>query len=400
MDVEYLTAVFFEFPMPDDVAFPLLMSKFVEAICNPSRVQRSGVPGLVCEMRILDTVPVEDLHAGSHQHADPPLEELLAFKGLEKSAFRRLCTVLDVGLPSGEVDLLFKYLAVPEVEVAPLRVLFDEVVLRLPTAPTNEILDVLRIVRRCVVMGGSNPHGLNDLHDVLQQHGNRPIPMIACLDALRQTGRVAASAVPDVMLDYLRRAAPTCVAMVSLIRGPFPPGRSELCTKLFRMLDPDGTGEVLKSAVLARFEPERVECLLPHPGVWSQRLAQYLDHLHAEPLTAGGEGDDTQHADGWQEGGGAAALPSSRHDSLSLDEFLYYWGNLSAGVDDDAIFTMVLWKGFSMHLGASGRTRKRGGGAHRDGCDGDTGTGLIGGGGSPSPSADVRRRPTVRRMLQ
>lgn len=449
LDADYIIASLFEFPMPDDVAYPLLMSKLVEAITNPNRAERSGMTAVLEELLFytdaLDAsgshllygrkhfkevsdaelerfeAEEEDDRAEDDGEADAgatsvrvPCKRILSTRWMDGTLFRKFCGSMVVGLPTGEVELLFGYLSDSNSGLLSFSTLFEQILLRYPTVPLAEVQRAASAVR-AHLFAKQGPHALNQLHECLSRFQNNTVPPLQFCKAIRSLG-IPGSVLPTVHVDAIRRVAGRCVQAVSLIRGPLPPARSETIEKLYLLLledsglmpkqhapqshssrgdddddaprgkshralssatrrdvgaSPPPTGvskadllaiPVPKSAVLRRFEPELAPGLIPTVAaqVWRQHLERYLASLHDDSL-------DNNTASP-QKGGVSRRLldeaspkPSERKTTaphavhtptLQFLELAYFWGNVSPSVEDDSQFTLLLWKSFSMHRSA------------------------------------------------
>lgn len=431
IDMEYTVAILFEHPLPDDIAFPLLLSKLVETISNPARGDCSGLSYVLEEM-LFFTDGLDASGSVQHQKSRLTAEEVtrlgfeegyvtsvvpyagvLSTTWLDIGTFKRFCHRTTAGLPAGEVELLFGFLV--DSNNASLQkgrilvnaaALVEQIQLRIPRVPPAELYRCAAVIKQQLFCGSEGVHALNTLHDRLSMFAtNRKIPPLTYRMVMRDLG-VSGDAVPTVMLDALRGVAPRCVQMVSLIRGPVSSVRTNLLRKLFVLLyasdqmqagkllsdsgrdarispsrsrpsvSKDSTsthdqnkicfdGRVRAATVLERYNPALAVGVVPptQAAYWFKHLRQYIESLcnasaqqqSGLSLVAGGPLASTSVARQLLPAGAASPAPNTTttttscdSDLLTFDEFAYYWSNLSAGIDDDDAFTMLLWKGFSM----------------------------------------------------
>lgn len=420
LDTEYIVAALFQFPLPDDVAYPLLMSKLVEAITNPNRGERSGMTAILEELLFytdaLDSsgklllygrkstkeIDEEELRrveadgdaAEEDAEEEPPLvripcRAILGSRWMEIGIFRKFCTSMSVGLPSGEVDLLYGYLCNPDSGLLSHATLLEQVLLRYPSIPLPEVQRAASAMRTQLI-SKQGPHALNLLHEQLARFQDRTVPPLQFRRAVRNLG----VSVPTVHIDAIRRVAGRCVQAVSLVRGPIPPSRSETIEKLFLLLlddcglvprpsrssdgDDDGSSRshramsgrrdkssaqpaagqdkaqllamaVPKAAVVRRFEPELAPGLIPTAAAssWRQQLERYLASLHEDVSVEARAGSVSRRL--LNETPAHSNHHPSQAATVQFLELAYFWGNVSPSIEEDAQFTLMLWKSFSMH---------------------------------------------------
>lgn len=327
IDYMYLFSILYEYPLPDDIAFPLLMSKFAEGACDPARPTGGGTAALLAALQRISLIDghgadtdsgmtismLEDVDAGA-----------LSSKCLTCSAFMQLCEVLQTGLQTQEAEQLYCYLRRPADSCSPhLQVgdLFGHFRNYFPSVPRGEFDVVLAAVRRCIIRSGG-VHGLNDLFVALVKvcgTSDRRLPISSFLAVMRQSG-VAVSDVSDVQLEYLRMCGRmNIVKLMSVLQGECKPSRETLIRKVYDNLDAAGAGAVGFQAVLQRFDPMQVEAGLHRDlARWPAKLEAYF-----------------------------ALLPGT---DMSYEVFAFFWRNASASLEDDATFTMILWRCFGLHL--------------------------------------------------
>jgi hypothetical protein len=239
---------------------------------------------------------------------------------LTKTQFECVGRKVSCGLGVAELNLLYGYLCDTERGVLPAMRLLRSIRQRLPTIPSTELGVALSKIRKAIVV---SPHSLNTLYSRLSLFGVERIPFLDFVECFRLSG-VAMALVPDIMLEYLRLAAPTCVQAVSLVRGPMPQARVALLRKLFNELQASQGDSIPKSLVVDAFNPDPHAALFRCPQRWRQCLLDYLSTL-----------------DGHE---------------LEFDQFAFYWLNVAAGITEDSTFGLMLWKGFSMHRLGSARS--------------------------------------------
>jgi Ca2+-binding EF-hand superfamily protein len=355
LDVDYLVNCLFAFPLPDDVAYPLLLNKLTECVADGLR-DNNGTAGV---RRVLQRVmngvltPVDpalhaDFPAAAGPSASPTPKKrghgrfaneaaagndsdisatLLSDPGrvvgnIDATTFRSFCLVFGAGLSSTEADVLFQFIATsPEntIEAEDLVTILRD---RLPLVSRHDIVRIAADVRQAIV--SRNVTGLCDLHLALSAiSADDAIPLGAYCAALRRAG-VSPTAVVDVDLEHLHHEVPTCVSLLLLLRGNLPAPREAVIKKLFRRLDDDNSGLILRDRVLSCFEPELADAkLCARPAERKEALAQYLRTLP----------------------------PNDAY--IGYAEFSYFWGNISVGVPDDASFVMMVWQSYGLQRDGS-----------------------------------------------
>lgn len=488
LDGSYISAVLFEYPMPDDVAFPLLMSKFVEAVTNPMRANRCGLTFLLEELlfyceafepfvssnaevqwrsvhdnistvaarRVWQSESVSDWitiehqwlrseepqgssdagareascgstglqssrsasdneYLGNNEDASYPIPHryLLQHRWMDLGIFRRFCERVQCGLPMAEVELLYSFLATRSVTLpngsvgqsstpmVPFTLLVDEVTSRLPRVPPPEIQRVAALVRAHLASCG--PATLNGLYAKLRGGVNANsdtilVPPIGFTKCLRELG-VPSSVAPSVVLDALRSAVPHLKSFIVFLRGPTPPSRTAVIQKLFSLLLQDAYGKdeaeahssVSVATIRHRFDPRVAAQVEPSVTVmqWQRMIDALADGNHAtgskqsvaRPLHLQWDSRDGSSP--------AVGLAATTQQLVSGDDFQFYWGNVAASIEDDAKFTMLLWKAFSMHR--QRQARRTAANEHVDAATMMLET-AIHGALSPAPASSQRRR--------
>ncbi|EAN84289.1 hypothetical protein C3747_226g6 [Trypanosoma cruzi] len=318
IDGSYLYAFLYQRPLPSDVKYPLLMSVFAEAICDPNSGTPLGTLALIEGLHRLSPKPNHGMHREEVFDVNIDTGGELEHYSLTRKSFEDLCRYLRVGLLLEEVHQLFYYLrGESSEELLSAHTLLCE--FKRHFVPVSESLFqiVEEAVRRYLVKSGGML-ALPRLH--LALHGG-PLSVARFIDVLRVAG--VPEAVSDVELEWLRFKGWDRERLVSLLSGRFPANREALVRQLFDQLK-NVKGITMKQdhveveRVLALFHPEKVEgTLIGSIDDWRFVMTQCFDGNVSKTLT--------------------------------YDQFFYFWRAVSAACSDDSVFTMILWRSFNMH---------------------------------------------------
>lgn len=319
VDADYFYIVLFHRPLPTHVHFPLLMSVFTETVCDPNRPGHSGTLALVGELRRLLPKLVHGSPDMKQVDASVDLDSELQNRCLTPETFEELCKSLTVDLSFDEVRRLFYYLrdAGPR-EVVSVGTLMREFARHFPPVGKSLFCIVREAVLRYLVKAG-------DMLTFPRLHLALPDGALSIGDfiaAFRAAG--VPDAVGDVELEWLRFEGKDRVRLVRLICGRLPTSREALVRQLFEHIRnlggvSDGHGCVKVERVLALFHPEK-----------------------AGDACVGG-GDKWRHVM-------SCFFEKDLCETLTFENFVYFWQAVSAGCSDDSVFTMILWRCFDMHV--------------------------------------------------
>ncbi|KEG14176.1 putative vesicle-fusing ATPase [Trypanosoma grayi] len=319
VDGSYFYSLLYKRPLPADVHFPLLMSVFAEAISDPNRMGHSGTLALIEELHRL---PLEQgSTSGVERKADLCIDvgKELAGSYLKFESFEQLCSNLRVGLATEEVSRLFHFLREGGTrEVVSVYTLMREFTRHFTPAGESLFGIVVEAVRRYIVKAGGML-ALLRLHLALHEGA---LPIAHFIGTLREVG------VPDIVSDaeveWLRFRGRDRVRLVRLLCGKFPASREALVRQLYDLLIAHGDASkkrrdgVEAEHVLALFQPEKAQDVLI------------------------GSNQEWRHVM-------SCCFCENACEVLTYDRFSYFWCAVSAACDDDSVFTMILWRCFSMH---------------------------------------------------
>jgi hypothetical protein len=348
LDVDYMVNCLFAFPLPDDIAYPLLLNKLTECVADGMR-EVNGTSGM---RRVLQRVlagaatysepaaekaqsiaaisptPKARAHGRFVQHDGAPGQSgqedaLIGDPGrvsgkLDAAQFRTFCLAFGAGLSATEADVLFQFITPTSAKLIDAEEFVEIVRKRLPVVSRHDVVRIAADVRSVVVARSNS--GLCDLHLALATvSSEKEIPLGAYCATLRRAGVIPA-VVADIDLEHLHREAPTCVELILLLRGNLPASRESVLRKLFsRLEENEASGVVSRERVLSCFEPERADPkVCTHAMERKEALAQYIRTLPANDAYMG------------------------------YAEFSYFWGNVSVGIPEDAPFVMLLWQAYGM----------------------------------------------------
>ena len=389
LDMEFLETILFSKLLPDNVAYPIVLSKFIEAATDTTKGAKSGTTGILRAIRQCKLVPnpkaseksrspardveEDDAYDGDEYDdgADPAVQAKLHHKEIENSIlnqcidetnFRQFIHLFQGGLAAGECDLLFSYINDPQFGLLSVRTLTDlfqtkgevwsAVDMSLAVSKIRARLDTMRLHAMAARDFGCYAE----------------VPLENMVQYIRQSG-VSEFEVSDVEIEHVYRETRTVTAMVLLIRGPISAAREEFIKKLFHKLDDDDDGLITRDLMARAFDPDAA----PNP----KQARLIYDALLAYIGT----------------------LPKGE-DVVGYSEVAYFWGNISAMFSSDADFTLMLWKAHSMQSKGRGemsvaRDRRSDSTAHLSLADG-----LRGGASATASGASFMRGNSHRSASQ
>ena len=308
IDSAYCYTILFSEVIPDDIAFPLLIAKVVEAACDVDNPNTG-------------TIGLENCLAQCMLQKDNDGKVWL-----DKSSFRRFNTIFSGGLSSGECDQLFSYLNDPNSNLMDTSIFVTNVSQRFPRPSEVDLQAAREIVRGLVL---ATPDGLNKLHLSLARFSNeRPLTLMEFTTGVRRGLSSSSSgfaSIADIVLEYLHLESPSCVEFVLAMRGQLSAGREQLLGQLFHKLDEDDDLIISKDLMFNSFHSDRFldDCAGLNKVDWVRNLSDFL-----------------------------SSIPEGTE--ISLAEFEYYWGNVSAAIPEDVVFSLMLWKSHNMHTSGRG----------------------------------------------
>lgn len=365
LDAELVYRLCFEAgPLHDYVAYPLLASQFAEAAVDPYGASTfSHCSGSHFVISVID-------HLIAKSRDEKPASFTAALLSLQQ--FRELCWWL--GCAEHVADPLFDFIGSSA---------------SLPTRSVR-VSDVMTTFTNFFPCGGESlremcraavVQTIRQRHDSLSfvqlfyslaPYGADPIPISAYVKALRHSMsgttetsiRSHTSGLADADLERLRVFGADRVSLLRCLTSPVPGSRAMLIEKVTQQLlalndeqccspsekanrfllgygssgapREEFTSFTTSSILLKSFQPEKIEGVIPQreAGRWKEALRQFVKELGG--LSSEGEAED-------------CGL------SITGAELSFFFYLLSAGVEDDPNFTLLLWQGFGMADGSCGR---------------------------------------------
>lgn len=328
VDASLLHGLLFAERTPSAIEYPILAACFAEATTAGSPktgCTATGSLALLEALRGVLSLPgsgkVRRMEEVAQEH-DVDFPDSVMEARLTGRQFHDLCRRLGTHFAQAQSDRLYFYLTSERGALCGRNVvkMFRQY---FPAVSSSHFQVVLGAVSRTIARG-HDPLAFYALYVGLEEWGSGPIPIDAYVSAVRAAG-VSQAAVPDLAVEWLRLKASTRVDLVLLLCMPVPPSREAVIRKLFERLDPQRRGYVEASEVLAQFQPERIEGdqVRRSAAKWKSALGRYIAEI------------DEQR--------------------MSYELFAFFWYVLSAGVDDDPTYTMVVWQGFCLAERRAGR---------------------------------------------
>ncbi|XQJ26485.1 hypothetical protein NXY56_002447 [Leishmania guyanensis] len=318
-EVVLLHQLLFSKVIPSVAEYPLLMGRFAEATLDigETEIYHTGTLAL---QSVLESM---ELHYPEHSRQLPLDLDIRALVRAELTSrqFFYVCTKLRTGFRPEESNQLYYYLKKDSetedgVLVADLLAAYRQY---FPSITGSMLQLVQAAVVEWMRRSAKNGPAFVQLYSALREWGTERVPIEAFIKALRAAGVPdGLSGVLDVELEWLRLKSPTRVDLVLMLCTPVPPSRVAVIRKLFNRLDRHHSGNVACAALLRSFHPELIEgnAVRQQGTIWKQALEAYIVEL------GGGE--------------------------LDYEVFAYFWYMVSASVEDDPTFTMVVWQAFGL----------------------------------------------------
>ncbi|CCW64914.1 unnamed protein product [Phytomonas sp. EM1] len=324
LDAPLLHGFLFSVQIPSTIEYPILAAQVAEATKEPAKGSATGSIALIQALRnALPKRSAVECGDGSMSTGDLDFAHLSG--GLISQEFYEVCQSIGVGFSREQSDRLYHYLKdvhAPSLSVRQVVRMFRQYF----PAVNSSMLYIIKGAVTQYILRAANGNVLcfTQLYARLQEWGVQPVPIEAYVRALRESG--VPETVTDLNLEWLRLKAPTRVDLIFVLCVPLPPSREAIIRKLFERLSTHRGGlSVLASDMTSRFQTSKIESSTLRRAAENckKALEEYLDEL-----------DEA---------------------SLSYELFAYFWYMISAAVDDDPTYTMLIWHSFSL----ADRTSKR-----------------------------------------
>lgn len=186
-----------------------------------------------------------------------------------------------------------------------------------PTAPTLplDLLDDLR--SRLKKHGARGIHGIARKFKILDTSGNRTLTVDEFEVALQQLDLQCSSQDCKAMFAYFDRDGSGSIdyeEFIKHVKGNMNPARRVFVEMAFNKFDRDGSGVVDKQDIVSAFDPHA------HPAVGAGERSAH--DVHTEFLDTFDVGD--------------------HNGKVTLQEFVQYYDGVSASVDDDRYFELMI----------------------------------------------------------
>ncbi|EPY20809.1 hypothetical protein STCU_08822 [Strigomonas culicis] len=307
-DVPLLYDALFAEEMPVALQYPLLAQRFTEATAVPlGQGARTGSLALAQALQRAGLCPAGGTVAACRGST----------AAVELAAWKRVCAALACGMKEAEVTQLYEFLRRGDrgLTVAGVMQFYKSF---FPSVGMS-VLDIITTATRTQIVKQGET-SLVELFNALEGYGTDRIPLEVYISAVRDaaTGK---GAIPlyDIDLEYVRLKAPTRVQLLLLLCGPVPPKRDSLIRKVFERLARDSAARSIPThTAMNEFKVTKIESepLQKKAQAWKTYTERYYKSLDAEELT--------------------------------YELFSYVWYMLSAAVEDDPTFTVILWQGYSL----------------------------------------------------
>lgn len=317
LDAELLHQLLFEDSIPGKAEYPILAAQLAQATTSGSVTGSMAMLNALSS--VVSTAVLTALGAPDFDFGD------LVDATLTGREFYSLCRLLAAGFEQEQSDQLYYYLkdsAAPLLRVGSVVQMYRDY---FPPVTPSVLQLIQGAVRRYLINAGGHVAFLN-LYFRLEKSGTSRIPIGMYVRVLRDSG--VPDVVPDLTLEWLRLKGPTRIDLLLFLCVPVSPSREAIIRKLFERLDTTAAGQVHCEHLLASFQPHRVEgeVVRRKAVLWLDGLKHYVAEI---------DDDDQQ--------------------SFTYELFFFFWSMVSAAVDDDPTFTMVIWQAFG--LGENKRMR-------------------------------------------
>lgn len=321
LDAPLLHGLLFAQSVPSTVEYPILAARFAEATAESSPKLGCSATGSLALLEALHGALSLPGAANARppevvaQELDIDFPDAVMNARLTGRQFHDVCRRLGTQFAQEQSDQLYYYLT-NEPGALSARSVVQMYRQYFPAVSSSHFQVVLGATQRTIAKSGDHL-AFYALYKRLEEWGSGPIPLAAFVEAVRAAG-VAQTVVPDLAVEWLRLKASTRVDLILLLCMPVPPSREAVIRKLYERLDTQQRGFVGANEVMAQFTPDKIEGdqVRKNAVRWKAALQSYLEEIEEERLT--------------------------------YELFAFFWYMLSAAVEDDPTYTMVVWQGFSL----------------------------------------------------
>lgn len=307
-DLQLLHDALFSEEMPAAVQYPLLARRFTEATAAPF-----GTDAHTGSLALIKAFQKAGVCA-----AAATMEDCVGSTAVvDLAAWRSVCATLVCGMTEMEVTQLFEFLRRGDKGVT----VGDIVQFYKSFFPSigMSLFDIVKTATTTQIAKQGEASFI-ELFNSLDEYGTDRIPLETYIDAVREAA-VGKGALPlyDLDIEYLRLKAPTRVDLVLMLCGPVPSKRDSLIRKVFERLCHDSATHTIPTRVaMDEFKVTKVEGvpLQKKAQTWKTYVESYYKSLNA--------------------------------DELTYELFAYVWYMISAAVEDDPTFTVIIWQGYSL----------------------------------------------------
>lgn len=321
--VKVLNVLFCREGIDPEIGFTLLSAQFAEAtainILCPAAGRRSGV------LFLLEAL----------QSLLPRDEENVEASQLSMAQFQILCERM--GVPHIAAPLFSTLHLPPNHSISfphlPVSALFKLYYSAFPCLGPS-MWELTRCAAQQAVKAQHQPMAF--LHLFFHFNHTDSIPAVPFIEALRQA--CGEGTLTDMDIESLRCGSLHRIQLLRLLTAPVPPARQAVIHKLQRFLvdgthapePPSGDTHLSALHVYNQFDPSKVQGSQPRSiaTAWQPEILRYFTELiHDEGST-----DTSIHPE----------------DIVTCNDCGLLFILLSAGVEDDPTFTMLIWQGFGM----------------------------------------------------
>jgi len=200
-----------------------------------------------------------------------------------------------------------------------------------PKKPTVPI-DLLNSFRAALKKHGARGiHGLGRKFKILDSSGNRTLTADEFAAGMQQMDLKCSSEDCQAIFAYFDQDSSGCIdyeEFIKHVKGKMDEARQVLVKMAFAKLDRDGSGVVDKQDLVSAFDPES------HPAVGAGERS--VQDVHSEFLDTFDVGD--------------------HNGKVTLEEFVEYYNGVSASVDDDSYFELMIRNAWHI-VGGSGQSQ-------------------------------------------
>ncbi|CAD2222359.1 hypothetical protein AGDE_05723 [Angomonas deanei] len=304
LDVSLLHDLLFAETIESSALYPLLATCFSESVAVPNSAGVSGSLSLL-----------EGLRAARLCDARDTWESLLRLTtSVDLNAWLQLCRSLNCVLSLEDSKTLFHFLG----ETAfPLQNLLQVYLKHFPSVSLSTFDIIKTSVSKQIAV--QSDLVFVQLFDSFESFGSSAIPLEEYVNRVSQFCRKKGALLQDIDVEYLRLKAPSRVDLLLLLCGPCPSKRESAIRKVYDCLSRTSkTNSLTAEAAVDEFKPETVDGkpLRDTAARWKVSLTKYIESLETTDLT--------------------------------YELFAFFWYMISAAVEDDPTFTLILWKAYAL----------------------------------------------------